>query len=335
MSRDVQIWNEMHARGLAEWTFFTGPLIRSPSESPTSGSSSPVPSRGRRGWFNSNSVLFRTVTQPIFNKIEAFRQPKKKIASTSDGEDDEALTDEHLVPADGQRSWWIRRHLKDHVWNTDEAIDVEVELPPKTTDLLSKILPRPVLTIPVFGPGVGGAQKAIYDLVSRVPTNVTMLAGVRGIGTGIGFHTGSSVYKLSAIHDPPQPFHNILVQDPTWRALFRDSALHIYAVSDKQPLSESKADLASFLNLDFEGDPAAAPAPQDAPIASSSNSVGKRKTPLLVWSFVHGKSAAEVASELGLTDLPDDQLWAIKSIDSAHKARDILFCFKWFQSVHN
>lgn len=324
----------MYARGMAEWSFIHGPRIRSPSEGATSGSSSPVPSKSRSAWFTSNSILFRTVTQPIFAKIEAFRNPPKPSTPSNDTTNPEEQKEDRLVPLDGQRSWWIRRHLKEHFWNTDEAVNVEVSLPPKSTDLLSKLISPTIYTMPVFGPGVGSAQKVIYDLVNRVPTNVTMLAGVRGVGTGIGFHAGSSVFKLSAIHDPPQPFHTILTQDATWRALFRDSALHIYAVSDKTPLTDSKADLASFLALDFSA-PVDAAVPQEAATTSSTSSNRNPKTPLLVMSFVTGKSTSEVAAELGLLELPDDHIWAIKTVDTAHRARDMLYCLKWFQSVLN
>lgn len=333
MSRDVQVWSEMYARGLSEWSFVHGPRIQSPS---ASGSSSPVPVKTKpAAWFTSNSLLFRTVTQPIFAKIEAFRNPRRRATPTNDGNEASTSQDERLVPYDGQTRWWIRRHLRDHFWNIDEAVNLDVTLPPKTTDLLSKLLSPSIYTIPVFGPGVGGAQKLIYDLVSRVPMNVTMLAGVRGVGTGIGFHSGSSVFKLSAIHEPPQPFHTIITQDATWRAFFRDSALHIYAVSDKVALLDSRADLASFLDLNFEEAPAAAPAAQEAVLASSSSSTHKKKIPLLILSFVSAKSASEVAEELGLLDLPEDQLWAIKAVDTQHRARDLLFCLKWLQSVLN
>lgn len=324
----------MYARGMAEWSFLHGPRIRSPAEGATSGSSSPIPSRARSAWFTTNSLLFRTVTQPIFAKIEAFRNPPKPVSPSIDTHNNEEHKEDRLVPLDGQQSWWIRRHLREHFWNTEDAINVEVSLPPKSTDLLSKLISPTVYTIPVFGPGVGGAQKTVFDLVSHVPNNVTMLAGVRGVGTGIGFHAGSSVFKLSAIHDPPQPFHTILTQDPTWRTLFRESSLHIYAVSDKVTLTESKADLASFLALDFSALPDAA-APQEAVLSSSSSSNRKPKTPLLVMSFVTGKPTSEVASELGLLELPDDHVWAIKTVDTAHRARDMLYCLKWFQSVLN
>lgn len=352
------MWNAIYAKGLSEWSFLEGPLIRQPDARPISpnASSSSISEKRKNAWFwSSKASLITDLTSHIFSKIEAFSSSSLRAQQN---ENEEEATDEHesqqsmAITSTGEpKSWWMSRYLKQSRWNTPRMVQFEVSLP-NPSSLLSRIIQPPIITIPVFGPGVGSAQKAMYDLAGRVTHNVTMHAGVRGIGAGIGFNIGGVVYKLSAIHEPPQPFHTIITQDATWRALFASAGFLMYAVSHKVSLADSKIDFQSFLALDFDAPPApamqqpqqnpdqnqhAAPAPQaqaiPAPAPSSPRPHSpRRKTPLLVLSFIRDKSISQVAEELGLTELPDDHLWAIKAIDPEHKARDMLFCLKWLQS---
>jgi hypothetical protein len=270
-----------------------------------------INTRRRPAWFTPKSILFNDLTVALLSKIEDYRllalptSSLGRIIPVSRGS----------VEVGDKRHWWMRKYLSQHFWNLPRPSDQEVELP-NPSKLLTKLRQPPIATIPVFGPGIGAAQKAIYDFVACVANAVSMHAGVRGIGTGIGVNLEGTIFKLAAIHRPPQPFHQIASTDESWKSLFRSASIYMYAVSSKLSLEETKVDLQAFLCLTFD-----------------ETTVKKPPTPLFVVSFLEDQSASAVAEGLGLYDLPSDQIWAIKCVDNSHKASDMMFILKWIKSV--
>jgi len=310
LSRDVQVWNEMFDRELRHWSLIVGPMIKAPQCGSDSGISMGVVTRSRPAWFNPKSLLFNDWTAALLSTIETYRSHSPSFAASSTCGDSESTC--KAIEFKEERKWWIRKFFQQSRWSRSLTPS---ELSMESSAIFSKLRKVPMLTIPVFGPGVGAAQKVIYALVGIVMHAVSMHAGTLGIGNGIGINMDGSVYKLAAIHEPPQPFHHILKTDPNWNALFTSSSVYLYAVSNAMSIEETKKDLQSFMDLKLgeKGD--------------------AKRVPICVLSFITESTAIETAKLLGLLEWPDEQPWAIKCMGEEDKARDLIYVLKWAKSV--
>jgi hypothetical protein len=265
------------------------------------------PAPSRPAWFTPKNLIFNDFTAVLFRKLADYRESRFPRVSSKGS----LLNDDGSINFEASRKWWIEKYAKQYRSNKIGP-DI-VTLPPHSPSILSRIRQPVIYTLPVFGPGVGAAQKAIYELVAQAPHSVSMYTGVRGIGTGIGINLYGSVVKLSPIHNPPQPFLRIAVEDENWKNLFATASVFVYAISRKVPLDESKEELRSFLSLNFDE--------TGAPL--------KTPKPLLILSFIQDSPASVIAEALDLHNLPSNQIWGLKCCHQDHKIRDLHFALQW------
>jgi hypothetical protein len=293
----------MYARYQRQWAFLECPKREEVKDNHSSEDIQPVVTGARPNWFTPKTLFFNDITVAMFAAIDEYRA---QVYPNYDGEANEGIESIEM-----NHRLWMRHFVQQFKWNhllRSEKIEVS-----KPSTFMKKLRALPPLwTVPVFGPGVGKAQRAVYDLVGQVaPDVVSMHDGVRGIGTGLGFCYDGVIFKMAGIHRPPDPFHTILVQDQAWRSLFQNAAFCIYAISPKLSLAATKDDLHAFLQLNFSHQPDQTTTPR----------------PLLILSFFPELSAFDVAHSLDLFNLPKERIWAVKRVEN--RVADLLFAFRW------
>lgn len=321
------------------------------SSSPTSNGQTPR----RPSWFTPTSFVFNQFTATLFTLLETYRRstyflPPNAIKEFSCSPYASLLLEDGSINFESARKlWWIQRVLYQSRWNVEAEQKEEVPSRLASLPLLSRIRTPVVHTLPVFGPGVRYAHKALFDYLAHTKRTVEMMAGVRGIGAGIGLHFANEgmVLKLSAIHDPPQPFSQTIIHDTNWNSLFASSSAFIYVVGSNTSLDEAKADLQEFLLSDFgqlpgtgrsnpiANEPAALGAENAAPpqnVLSTSPNLDtpvwyeqKSKKPLVILSFAENMTAFEVAIALGLEseEIGEAHASLLQPLSSYHAAASV------------
>lgn len=297
----------MHTRYEAVWDFLECPIVETCQAHYSREDVQPTIIERSHVWFTPKSFLFNDLTVALSEAIDAYRS---QVYPNYDDSSD------HLPNSvfNANERHWIRLFKQQFEWNRLLASTQKKPLN-NPSSLMKKLRAVPIVTVPVFGTGVCMAQQAIYDLVNFSAQGVSMHDGVLGIGAGLGFHYEGTIFKLAGIHNPPNPFHDTILNNPIWHSFFLDSGFYFYAVSPSISLQETRDDLQSFLSLNF------ATQPEQRPVAR----------PIFVLSFITDSSASEVAHAIGLSEMAQDRVWAIKKANDT--IQDLQFAFQWAKSV--
>lgn len=297
----------MYTRYEAVWDFLACPIVEDFQEHPSREDVQPTITERGPVWFTPKSFLFNDLTVALFEAIDIYRS---QVYPNYDNPSDYLPNSMFNV---NQRHW-IRLFKQQFEWNRLLASTQKKPLS-NPSSIMKKLRAVPIVTVPVFGTGVDMAQQAIYDLVNFSAQGVSMHDGVLGIGAGLGFHYEGTIFKLAGIHNPPTPFHDTILNHSIWNSFFLDSGFYLYAVSPSISLQETRDDLLSFLSLNFGAQPDQRPV----------------KRPIFLLSFFPDLSASEVAQTIGLSDMAENRVWAIKKADDTIK--DLQFAFQWAKSV--